>query len=499
MSLNVKYKYKQNRAKKGWHIGLNRGLLGWSGVLFTVAFSLTGAYAFGVPFFTENGELIEVEKFFAILGGVGLILFTFEYLRGKSWTAWLNSNLDALISSFLPVESDVKRMSKKYRHLFFAAFLTLGLFAGDVFGAWSLKNIINQKFISWHMENNKAYQGELVKLRNHTKTYLSDKEFSLELNRLKQEEAQRRHCNKKYPLPKWKGRNSECFNTWLSEHKQSKLSLLGTLETEGLIADSFPKAYKEAVDFAKPYQWFMFGLFLFVAIMAHYLANRDSNEQMMNMNIETKRKIESSKLEGYAEVKKIELQAVQNNTEDFKRLVKNNFKKSEEKKKIPMQDYSKKIIVKGEDGEFVEGEIVAKAGNFQVSAENPIGFRVGEEPIGQAPLKPKDAPTMHRSNMSGYFDDGYDLTLAILCLFDFGERGAGDDLLTNKQMHALYLRHPKKRNELVLNQISKMVKEPLKVRGLISSKAGYPDRANFNVDVVLDELGLIPFWAEITS
>ena len=148
-------------------------------------------------------------------------------------------------------------------------------------------------------------------------------------------------------------------------------------------------------------------------------------------------------------------------------------------------------------GETITEKVAAKSTSKEHGSSRPIGFDLSDSQNTTAPTKPN--PPTHTTTESGYFDDGYDLTLAILCLFNFGEREAGDELLTNKQMHALYIRHPKKRNELVFNQISKMVKEPLKLHSLISSKAGHPDQANHNIDVVLDELGLLPYWSEITS
>ena len=141
---------------------------------------------------------------------------------------------------------------------------------------------------------------------------------------------------------------------------------------------------------------------------------------------------------------------------------------------------------------IIDGEIVAGA-----KQERQVGFRVDNNSSTkqEEPIKPTTPPTFHPS---GYFDDGYDLTVALYCLYDYGRLEAGDELLSNPKLKEKYDNSPYKRNELKLNQIPSLVKKPLKEAGLILSRQGHRDVAEYNLDEVLTELGLLEYGAELT-
>jgi len=123
----------------------------------------------------------------------------------------------------------------------------------------------------------------------------------------------------------------------------------------------------------------------------------------------------------------------------------------------------------------------------------PIGFKVGE---GENVIVQPKAP-IYKEN--SYFDDGYDLTVAIWHLFKEGKVEAGMELPSNPEFLKLYNQSPYKRSELKLNEISAKVRKPLKELELIKERKGFKDVALYNLDEVLAEMGLLTYGAEITS
>ena len=124
---------------------------------------------------------------------------------------------------------------------------------------------------------------------------------------------------------------------------------------------------------------------------------------------------------------------------------------------------------------------------------NPIGFKVGE---GKNVIVQPKAPTYKENS---YFDDGYDLTVAIWHLFKEGRVEANMELPSNPEFLKLYNQSPYKRSELKLNEISAKVRKPLKELELIKERRGFKDVALYNLDEVLAEMDLLTYGAEITS
>ena len=127
--------------------------------------------------------------------------------------------------------------------------------------------------------------------------------------------------------------------------------------------------------------------------------------------------------------------------------------------------------------------------------ERPIGFKIEPTEHQSKPI----IPTPPSYNKNGYFNNGYDLTLAIICLFNYGNIGKNQELLSNPKLKKCYDDNPLMRSELKLNQISSLVKGPLKKKGLIYATKGHPDRAGYELDEVLSQLNLEAYAKEILA
>ena len=126
-----------------------------------------------------------------------------------------------------------------------------------------------------------------------------------------------------------------------------------------------------------------------------------------------------------------------------------------------------------------------------------IGFRTGDE-LESTKTQQAKAPSFKEN---GYFDDGYDLTVALFCLFNYGKIGAGEKVLSNPQVKKLYDESPFKRNELNVNQIPRLVKAPLKEEGnlMLQSSSGGNDVALFSLNEIIEKLGLTWYSSEILN
>ena len=148
------------------------------------------------------------------------------------------------------------------------------------------------------------------------------------------------------------------------------------------------------------------------------------------------------------------------------------------------QPIPKKIEQKEEDL-----QVAAKHSEPTVTEQKaPIGFKVGSDNIEHTIPTAAKAPTYKES---GYFDDGYDLTVAIVCLYGYGSRKEeGDELLSNPELKKLYDKSPFKRNELNVNQIPTLVKGPLKEAGYIIERKGYRDTVKKDMYTVIKHMEL---------
>ena len=490
-------------------IEVKRGILGLLPVFLSAMIISYGVYLFALDTGVD-------ENYYALIGAFsafGAILFIERHR-----TDYFKDGLETILRNKITQKEKTPFFGWTLFILITLVFVTLDVWSG-IQGGTSLYN----RYINHGVENSIEYK----EAKSIAKSGVKETELYLNLMEAwrKDKEAHYADCNARWRLPTYRTKNAQCKDSF-SEPMPTKAEIKVSDAIEQGELAKITSSIKDKANIVMMYlPYIIASLSLLATLLALIViinSFREKLRELTPLKIEELRNridlIEEQKKEHLHKSTEAQVEAIRKRnlididleklTYEEKLLYYKNLKdrKKREIQKIPRvpsvsDDYVDVDLVTpkidsdehSNNEEYIKHEAVAKH-----QEEQPIGFKVGDKanskPTNIVTPKP---PTFHHE--SGYFDDGYDLTVAIYALFDFGAIEADEPLLSNPQMLKKYNECPYKRNELKLNQISSLVKAPLKEAGLIKQEKGKRDIALYNLDEVIAELGLLAYGAEITA